>query len=262
MKFIKKFNESVEDTKNWIYNVMDTCKDIMIELEDIGMETEVEKSLQPDKSILIECLIKSNKRWKKDVILDSKRRLVYYMESEGFELIREVDDIFKIEYIISFKKSDIDNDYISHLRYLKRYNIKENFENKFTQEEIEWLEDSLLELTDDNFICQVSNFDVWGNYGLKIVIQSDKVGKLLPIQVGDNLLTIDSYLRERGWLGYDSYNWDNPDSPYRGITKVKSSLKGIENKYENELSDFIKMLGRFTVNAPFDEISVYYFKMK
>ena len=165
MKFIKKFNESVEDTKNWIYNIMDTCKDIMIDLEDIGMETEVEKSLQPDKSILIECLIKSNKRWKKDVILDSKRRLVYYMESEGFELIREVDDIFKIEYIISFKKSDIDNDYISHLRYLKRYNIKENFENKYTtQEEIEWIEDSLLELTDDNFICKVSSLT--NNIGL------------------------------------------------------------------------------------------------
>jgi hypothetical protein len=145
------------------------------------------------------------------------------------------------------------------MKYLKPYIL---FESKSTTEEIEWVEDSLLELTDDNFICQVSNFDVWGNYGLKAVIKSDKVGKLLPIQIGDNLLTIDSYLRERGWLGYDSYNWDNPDSPYRGITKVKASLEEIENKYENELSDFIKMLGRFTVNAPFDEISVYYFKLK
>jgi hypothetical protein len=262
MKFIKKFNESVEDTKNWIYNVMDTCKDIMIELEDNGMETEVKRSLQPDKSVIIECIIKSNKRWKKDGLLDSKNRLVDYMELVGFELVDSQWFSSGYQYKISFKKSDIDNDYIAHLRYLKKYNIKESFENKHTTEEIEWIEDSLLELTDDNFICKVSNFDVWGNYGLKVVIQSDKVGKLLPIQVGDNLLTIDSYLRERGWLGYDSYNWDNPDSPYRGITKVKASLKGIENKYENELSDFIKMLGRFTVNAPFDEISVYYFKMK
>ena len=51
MKYLKAY-ESVEMTKNWISEVMSTCKDIMVELEDAGMETEVKRSLS-DKSVLL-----------------------------------------------------------------------------------------------------------------------------------------------------------------------------------------------------------------
>jgi hypothetical protein len=60
MKYLKAY-ESIEATKNWISEVMNTCKDIMVELEDAGMKTEVKRSLK-DKSVLIECLITSNSR--------------------------------------------------------------------------------------------------------------------------------------------------------------------------------------------------------
>ena len=121
MKYLKQF-ESVEETKDWISKVMDTCKDIMLELEDAGIKTEVKRSLK-DKSVLIECLITSNSRWNRPVFLDVNNRLIDYMTSEGFEL---VDFSFGNQFKISFKKSDIDSDYIGHLRYLKKYNLFEN----------------------------------------------------------------------------------------------------------------------------------------
>ena len=48
MKHIKTYKlfESVEETKNWISEVMRTCKDIMIELEDVDIKTDVKRSLQ------------------------------------------------------------------------------------------------------------------------------------------------------------------------------------------------------------------------
>jgi hypothetical protein len=131
MNHLKKF-ESVEDTKNWISEVMNTCKDIMIELEDAaGIKTEVKKSLQTDKSVLIECIVilgnAENVGPFRKVMFDSgvKVRLINYMESEGFELINYLPYIANGQFKMSFKKSDIDNDYIGHLRYLKKYNIKE-----------------------------------------------------------------------------------------------------------------------------------------
>jgi len=127
MRYLKHF-ESVEDTKNWISEVMNNCKDIMVELEDAGIKTEVKRSLQLTKSVLIECIMFINNsediiKFRK-VMYDSelKSRLIDYMGSEGFELTNYEPYINDDKFKMSFKKSDIDNDYIGHLRYLKKYN--------------------------------------------------------------------------------------------------------------------------------------------
>ena len=135
MRYLKHF-ESIEDTKNWISEVINTCKDIMVELEDAGIKTEVKRSLQLTKSVLIECIMFINNsediiKFRK-VMYDSelKSRLIDYMESEGFELTNYEPYINDGKFKMSFKKSDIDNDYIGHLRYLKKYNIKESIDNE------------------------------------------------------------------------------------------------------------------------------------
>jgi hypothetical protein len=138
MKYLKAY-ESVEMTKNWISEVMNTCKDIMVELEDAGMETEVKRSLS-DKSVLIECIIILNNfaangggiiKFRKVMFdLEVKMRLIDYMESEGFELTDYEPYVKDGQFKMLFKKSDIDNDYIGHLRYLKKYNIKESVESE------------------------------------------------------------------------------------------------------------------------------------
>jgi len=134
VKYLKAY-ESVEMTKNWISEVMNTCKDIMVELEDAGMETEVKRSLS-DKSVLIECIIILNNfaangggiiKFRKVMYdLEVKMRLIDYMESEGFELTDYEPYVKDGQFRMLFKKSDIDNDYIGHLRYLKKYNLKES----------------------------------------------------------------------------------------------------------------------------------------
>jgi hypothetical protein len=126
MKHIKTYQlfESVEETKNWISEVMRTCKDIMIELEDVDIKTDVKRSLQSYKSILIECTMfisngESISRFR-NVMQDSeiKSRLIDYMQSEGFELVDYSPYIRDGQFKMSFKKSDIDSDYIAHLRFL------------------------------------------------------------------------------------------------------------------------------------------------
>jgi hypothetical protein len=132
MNHIKTYQlfESVEETKNWISEVMSICKDIMVELEDVDIKTDVKRSLQSYKSILIECTMflsnsESISRFR-NVMFDSeiKSRLIDYMQSEGFELVNYSPYIENGQFKMSFKKSDIDSDYIGHLRYLKKYNIE------------------------------------------------------------------------------------------------------------------------------------------
>jgi hypothetical protein len=124
VKYLKAY-ESVEVTKNWISEVMNTCKDIMLELEDAGMKTEVKRSLS-DKSVLIECIVTLNNKVREVGLVEIKNRLIDYMTSEGFESVNDRWYSSGGKFVISFNKSDIDNDYIGHLRYLKKYNLKES----------------------------------------------------------------------------------------------------------------------------------------
>ena len=146
------------------------------------------------------------------------------------------------------------------MKYLKRFNESSYEEIKIDiADDVQWIEDSLLELTDVGYDVEVRPFQVIsiGRPGVTITIKGDK---LLPISIGENLLTIDSYLKEQGFLGFNPYDYDNEYSQSRYQVRVVAFLNNIRNEYENELSQFVKMLERFTVNAPFNSISVSYFK--
>jgi hypothetical protein len=154
------------------------------------------------------------------------------------------------------------------MKYLKKFNESRLDElQEIYSNEINDIKDYLAEISDMDFGVNVSAFEVQasGSPGISIAFgcyndpSKDSV-RLLPIDIGEYLLTIDSYLRERGFVGYCTYSYDNPNSPSRYDVKVNAQLKGIRNEFENELSQFINMLRRFTINVPFDSVRVNYFK--
>ena len=146
------------------------------------------------------------------------------------------------------------------MKYLKRFNESSYEEIKIEiSDDVQWIEDSLLELTDVGYDIEVRPFQVKsiGRPGITITIKGDK---LLPISIGENLLTIDSYLKEQGFVGFNPYDYDNEYSRSRHEVRVIALLKGIRNQYENEITQFNDMLKRFQVNAPFDSVSINYYK--
>ncbi len=154
------------------------------------------------------------------------------------------------------------------MKYIKRFNESKLDElQDIYRDEIDDIKDYLVEMSDNDFTVNVSAFEVQAinRPGISIAFGAyndpsiNKV-RLLPIDIGEYLLTIDSYLKEKGFVGYDPYTYDNPNSPSRYDVKVNAQLKDIKNQYENELSQFVNMLKRFTVNAPFDSVRVNYFK--
>ena len=145
------------------------------------------------------------------------------------------------------------------MKYLKRFNesyeeIKIDLAN-----DKQWIEDSLLELTDVGYVVEVKPFQVISieKPGISVTISGDM---LLPISIGENLLTIDSYLREQGFVGFNPYDYDNEYSRSRHEVRVVALLNNIRNEYENEITKFNNMLKRFTVNAPFNSVSINYYK--
>ena len=74
-------------------------------------------------------------------------------------------------------------------------------------EDIQWVKDALLELTDMGYDVNIRTHSVYGvsHPGLSITID----GKLLPGDIGEYLLTIHSYLSERGYFGFNAYDYDN-----------------------------------------------------
>jgi hypothetical protein len=146
------------------------------------------------------------------------------------------------------------------MKYLKRFNESSYEKIKIDiADDVQWIEDSLLELTDVGYDVEVRPFQVKSisRPGITITIKGDK---LLPISIGENLLTIDSYLKEQGFVGFNPYDYDNEYSQSRYQVRVVAFLNNIKNEYENNLPDFVNMLKRFQVNAPFNSISVSYFK--
>jgi len=125
-------------------------------------------------------------------------------------------------------------------------------------EDIQWVKDALLELTDMGYDVNIRTHSVYGvsHPGLTITID----GKLLPIDIGEYLLTIHSYLSEKGYFGFNAYDYDNEYSQSRHGVRVRASLKGIDNNFERDLPKFVDMLKRFTHKAPFDSVSVSYYK--
>ena len=125
-------------------------------------------------------------------------------------------------------------------------------------EDIQWVKDALLELTDMGYDVNIRTHSVYGvsHPGLSITID----GKLLPGDIGEYLLTIHSYLSEKGYFGFNAYDYDNEYSQSRHGVRVKASLKGIDNNFERDLPNFVDMLKRFTHKAPFDSVGVSYYK--
>ena len=125
-------------------------------------------------------------------------------------------------------------------------------------EDIQWIKDALLELTDMGYDVNIRTHSVYGvsHPGLSITID----GKLLPIDIGEYLLTIHSYLSEKGYFGFNAYDYDNEYSQSRHRVRVRASLKGIDNNFERDLPNFVDMLKRFTHKAPFDSVGVSYYK--
>ncbi len=144
MKHINTYQlfESVHDTKEEIEEIVSTCKDILLEANDtFSSNSNVEKSYKDDK-VIITCVYKlpffapRKIEEYKSAIDDIHSRLIEYMTSHGFTYINRGDkstayfDIMvgNITYNISFSK-DLDREFIGHLRYLKKYNIKESNSN-------------------------------------------------------------------------------------------------------------------------------------
>lgn len=99
----------------WINNIMDYCKDIMIDLYDQGMDIRVRRSLfmEEKNEVLVECLISyHDDNWKGLDVKYVINRLTKYLGSEGFSLEKEGN----IEWLSSkytksilFKKEDLTN---------------------------------------------------------------------------------------------------------------------------------------------------------
>ena len=141
------------------------------------------------------------------------------------------------------------------MKYLSNYNY---FNESLNSEKIEWLKDALIELEDDGYNVNIRTHSVWGVSEPGITITID--GKILPINIGEYLLTIDSYLSEKGYFGFNAFDYDNKYSQSRHGVRVRASLKGIDNNFERDLPNFVDMLTRFTGKAPFDSVSVSYYK--
>lgn len=140
MKHLIRYNESIDELQQWINGVLENCKDIMLEMQDLGFRIEVKRSLYMKEmnSVMVDCLMGSDKligvnykRGWKNELNETYDRLNSYMASEGFEELERLTNLKDFPYSdgaywakISFKRSNLDSDFIGHLRYLKRYNIE------------------------------------------------------------------------------------------------------------------------------------------
>ena len=147
------------------------------------------------------------------------------------------------------------------MKHIKPYKL---FESKI--QEIQDIEDILLELEDIGHKVYIEDFVVKsiGKPGLEIVITSEEsagagmvrtANKLLPLDIGDYLLRVDSYLKDLRWVGHNPYDYENHQ------VNVKATLKDIKLVFKKEINEFDKYLnqGGFLA-APFNTVSVSYFK--
>jgi hypothetical protein len=173
--------ESVDVTKSWISGVLDNCRDIMVSLQDDGVHIDILKILEGG-NFVVKFNIYSDYafRGNKFGIGDIYNTLCSYMKSEGFEdnsitfnrsVLTPDSQIGgggeKYLCVMKFTTADIDSDYIAHLRYLKRYNIKESVEEfnsslkKVDYREVDLdirddIKDIFLDLVDDGYDVKFS----------------------------------------------------------------------------------------------------------
>jgi hypothetical protein len=153
---------------------------------------------------------------------------------------------------------------------MKWINSFKLFESNYADNVENLVKDILIDLTDSGYKVYTSLFVVGdggshkGKQGLQIVVTSEESAgrgmvrtsnRLLPIEIGDYLLNIDSYLRELGWIGFN-VNHENH------ATNVTAILKDVNTVFKMEVNEFQKYLTDGSwIMAPFNTINVKYFKL-
>lgn len=130
MRNLKGFS----DTEEWVDNIIDICKNIMLEINDEGIVSRVFKNFHSEKKALeINCIAfyKPHYVFNKKIHNEVYDRLSDYMQLEGFKEIKKDTEPSQFTYIpqtetyiarMIFIKEDLDSYYIGHLRYLNKYN--------------------------------------------------------------------------------------------------------------------------------------------
>lgn len=155
------------------------------------------------------------------------------------------------------------------MKHLKTYKLFES-----SSEDIQYIDDVTMSLKDDGYFVYTDLFKIGssGRYGedanekegLKIIITSEQSAgagmvrtgvKLLPTDIGEYIMTIDSYLKERGWIGLHPYNQNRQEAI------VNATLKDIKQVYTKEVSEFSEYLkSNWHYNSPFSSVSIEYYK--
>lgn len=152
------------------------------------------------------------------------------------------------------------------MKHLKSYVLFESIDTDIS-DNIQYIEDLLLELKDSGFQIYIDQFKIGstGRYGddannkdgLKIIITSEPSNsfKLLPSDIGEYLMSINSYLKDNGWLGLHPYNRNKEEAT------VNATLKDIKQVFSREVSDFSEYLkNNWPYNSPFTSVSIEYYK--
>lgn len=151
---------------------------------------------------------------------------------------------------------------MNKMKHIKPYKI---FESNQIQE-IQDIKDILLELKDIGYKVYVEEFVVKTNNkpGITIIVTSEEsagtgmvrtANRLLPLDIGDYLLRVDSYLKDLGWVGFNPYDYENHQ------VNVKATLKDIKSVFTKEVNEFDEYLKQSGfLSAPFNTVSVSYFK--
>lgn len=143
------------------------------------------------------------------------------------------------------------------MKKLKSYLLFESIDTDIS-ENIQYIEDLLLELEDLGFEVYIDQFKIGssGKDGLKIEITPESSNfKLLPSSIGEYLMSINSYLKDNGWLGLHPYNRNKDEAT------VNATLKDIKQVFSREVSDFSEYLkNNWPYNSPFSSVSIEYYK--
>lgn len=233
---------------------------------DANGETSEEK-LKKD------CLFSNEVEYIKIEPISEEEAKYLYTGEDKEDYIEEVINMIKSNESYQDDSLNPSSDEISNLNLINvklKFNVRKNlYESKMEidyNDNIDYIEDLLLELKDSGFKIYIEQFKIGsgGGYGddannkdgLKIVITSESSNfKLLPIDIDEYLMTIDSYLKENGWIGLHNRR--------EAIVNValRTTPKYIMQNVPFRLSEFSKYLkSNWSYNSPFTSVSIEYYK--
>lgn len=150
------------------------------------------------------------------------------------------------------------------MRHLKGYKVFEELgydeTMKLLEDDIQAVNDILMELTDDNYKVYISPSIIASGrekgkpiLTIMISISRDTKEENLPSNISDYLLTVDSYLKSEGWVGYIPRRPDD----HRVVVNFSGKLAG--NKYVEKQIEDIKEYTKM-MKGWFDSVSLSYYK--